>query len=695
MAAPSIGQQAQLTFTDDSAASPSSSDLETGFVSTICNTSASTQAVTPSLQGFHFTSINPTSTDPTTTTAAAKPAGEKEAQTTAKKQPVATNDVLTLSPTRFGTLAAGECRDVTVALKDPSPVLSDPTYSGVLLVNSSNGAFARRPVTIPGTAAEAKPVAAVNGLDLQGTFRFKDPRGGSIKLRDGAIALTYTGTEPPLIPKDTRVGVVAQGSDVAILRSTEDSHKARGNTIVIPVELKHASGHGTFKGTLDTAIAGTSDKPIALSVTVGDGWSLPIGILFLGLLIALGAKLAVGKWIPRARLKWRRDKLAEKYEDGGSSFKSDCAKFAARYRPPIATSIDEFKASSKRAAKRYSKTTLIFDSTSADLKKVLDDLAAAEKDASLFKDGDLCDALTKLESKLDCFAHYLAEHFPLSPPPALAKRATGILGPPESNPPAPRALPVGGATELVSKAQEAAALLTTWTGWADDLRRYQEWVSRLAVAMASTGPSGPFDMLAVQADQEELRRVASRLVQAHHEMLDADTKDGMEAVQAPADLKRAFRTLAMLGGRYGVWVPRNWDEKSADADVFEGLAAVAMFDVTLNPAALTAALMKSGWETDAITVELRETAEDVGAFVGFGLAMILEALVLFAAGGLALITGFRALYVNKPFGSWDDYLAVLALGIAAEALIGGVITALQAWRSPAGSTPAATAAAKT
>src|SRR4051812_14796602 len=108
-------------------------------------------------------------------------------------------------------------------------------------------------------------------------------------------------------------------------------------------------------------------------------------------------------------------------------------------------------------------------------------------------------------------------------------------------------------------------------------------------------------------------------------------------------------------------------------DVLADLAGIAYLTAPGGVAALSVTDQLASFRADALALPIEATIEHgLTSAGGFGLNLLLEGLVLLPSAGLALLVAFRALYVDKAFGSWTDYVAVFALGVGAELLISGV-----------------------
>jgi hypothetical protein len=625
-----------VAFADSGDLTPTKAALRAGILVKVCNTTTRPLAARLLLTDFAFTQ-----------------AAKEGAET------VATASVVTVTPEQV-PLPAGGCKDVKVRAADVP--FAAPSYDGFLTVVTDGGGLARRKLTVLGTAAavRVRATGAVDTIDLHGSHRWPHWLHGTVRLASGTIALTYDGV-PPVLPKNTPLGTAAHGTEVLTIYSNGKAERESDHILAIPVRVEGKSEQGVFKGTLDPNIAGSVDKPVAVTVTVSDNLWAPTLVLLLGLALAVCAKLASGLLIPRLRWHNARKDLEKKYRDAAVP-----EKYQGRYAPPGTATVAAYLAKSCQAVRRYARGTLLLDPKSDAYTKIDANLASALSDVEVLAgtgEDSLADALDALDARSAAFADYLANYFPDSPTPLLARKAAGLLHLPPGQS-APTELPVGGATNLVAKATDAVALMDAWTGWADELRRYSAWVGTLAAAVD-------------EDDAARLSDVAARLVEVHFELLDADDQAQVVRMRTAEELRTAYQTLARLSGRYGVYVPTDWDDVETDPIV------QLMANAAIGDAAAGAMPDFAGAQlVTPIAPVVEALVHELGDVAVSGLEWALELIVLLVSGGLALVISFHSLVAGKAFGSLADYLAILALGVGAELVGSSILGALSRWRTP-------------
>jgi hypothetical protein len=670
-----------ISFDDDRPLSPTKRELGAGVESSVCNTTDTDLAANVGLTGFAFTS---------------------KATAAGASAPLAIEAELAVTPSTTTQIAAGSC--ITIAVKQVlgAPQLTESSYEGFIVVSTNGGGLARRALTVPGPDALAAPVVAADPISLHGSFgrlalapEDLDLESGDVPLAAGSIALSYEGSRAPKIASGTRLGVVTHGGDTAVLRTTSASRKARDGVIVVDVKLHDAPGQGIYTGKLDTAIAGTKDKPVSVTVTVADNFALIAAALAVGLALGLLAKLASGRWLPERRFKSRRSRLTKRYSEGGAAFAAKFDGYKDDYAPPTAQAIEAFRVNNLAKQRRYTRSTFLLAPTDPGFKTFADELASAEEDARVLGSDDevtgLGPALVRLDKKLDEFAKYVSEHFPRTPVPALGRKAAAILDPP---PGSSINLPVLGATKLVADIKAVESLVDAWMRWGNELRRYRIWLVLLGAALDGAEASGSLGTDDLAKARGDLRRAARTLIEVMFELLDTTDQASVDRMATADDLATVYRILARVSGRVGLYVPSEWEvEEGESADVFEGVLSFA--DIGAFPVrdGLGVDAIRAEWLSGAIPHGLDVGAEAVTQFAGRAVSLLLELLVLTTSFGLALIASFRQLYEGKPFGSRTDYLSVVLLGMGAELLVSGVFTAIALWRPPQATPPAAAAAA--
>lgn len=553
-----------------------------------------------------------------------------------------------------GAVPAGECATVALEYTGGSTVSA---ASGELIAIASGGGLARRSVSV---SAEPKATGSVADLQLSGGFAAVWGVRGSVNLEANALLLKYEGTTPPVIPSSIRIGTLASGDDSAEVWTTGASASDLTGLIRVPIEIRHASGQGTFTGSLDTKFVGSADKPVAVTVTVRDHWSLPLVVFLLGLLLTFAARIVSLVILPRKRLAAFRAEVGDRYTTEFARFATLDAERAKGFVAPSAEAINAFVKANLEATKRYARTTVTFDMTSDAVKAIREQIANANADADLLGDagpGGLHAGLESLAVRLRTFLEFIDRRFDGHAPTALVTLAETSLG----NPAKPTKIPVGGAQELITGAKAAADALEQWQAAAQRLRRLLRWWQLLDPKVPASSPE---DRAALDASLEDLKIAGQSLVGV--------AKPG-DAGQTEADrrLTSVNHRLLAFGARYDQPAPPNWEQTGDAADV--------PLDALFGQRRVAAEEHAAG-KYDPLTLigNLFEPDRPGPKW----LMVVLEVFVLVVTAVVVAAITARLLYVDKAFGSRSDYLAILGAGIGAELIVTGVLAAVAGWRPP-------------
>jgi hypothetical protein len=643
-----------VAFADQEALSPSQEDLNDGVTVSVCNSAGTAATVTMRLEGFQFT----------------------QTDDDGSAVPVGNEKVVTVDPSS-SPIETGTCVDFDLMSAGEGVELAAASYEGSLVAVSNGAGIARLALTLPGTSAATKPDAALGDVDLHGHFNGWWDTRGTASANEG-ITLRFTGDNPPpSINKDEELGVLASGSDSARLLAAGDSETVNG-VLEVDVKLVGASGNGTYVGQLDPAIAGSDDKPISVTMAVADHWLWALVACLVGVVVGVLAKYAGGRWRVLAQWKSFRDGFESKYSDADKTFEAGYPGVALRFRGPTPDTVNTKKEELAKRAETYrtTKSWQLFDTTSKAHTAIADSYAAVGDDIRRLgseSDDGLGAAIAALDKRIDEFITTFNKNFPTHEPPRILGTAKGVAGykgtaTPRAQREDAKELPVGGAAKLVADATAAVSMLDTWELSANRFRRCRMWAFLLRVP----APSDP-----------ALDVLAERIRELDLELFDSVTSDDLKTAEVDSDLDRVYRRLAVLGGRYNVYLPSDWEDQDRNTECSRAGGASIVY--VNGPGGIDAlALAEVKTLVEAIPpppIIVPSQASEQWTAIDTGTAVVLEVLIGLGAA-LTLFVAVRNLYVDKPFGSFGDYLAVFGLGVAAELVVSWFIQAANGWRAP-------------
>lgn len=568
-------------------------------------------------------------------------------------------------------LAPGECQDLTVARQAQGPI-DDGTYTGVLTVTAAGAGIARLPVTV----AEAPAVTAAAGAAETATLRgAREGWEGDAELVDGStLALELAGPGQKLdigaeckAPEDGKpwdktkcklLGTLFNGPHRARLY-VAGPVKLKEDVALLPVRVEGANHVGDYEGTLELS----EGEEAKVKLSVKSRLRGAVAALVLGALIPFILQLVQGLLLPRIKLRERHSGLPTRYKAGETL---ECALGEIEeFRAPSRDKVSAYLTGVEKALKAYARSTLFFDTKSDAYQKIEKSLKTAEDDAGfLHSDDGFCKAMEKLKTKLEKLDKFLKKDYGIRRTPQVVFAGASLLRGKE--------LEVGEATKRAKEAEKHAELLDTWSELARRTKRFDVWSLELAERAAATHTGEPM----TEEDLERLRDARAKVIEVRDELVDAKDAEALSKVGTPGDVDALYDELMELGSRYGVPPPE--DRNPADL-VGEGRGVLLLDDGLGQPTHEVAAWIEGA--KDAVV----EAATPVAVFQT--VRWLIQGVVLFVSLGIAVVVGLEEFYFDKPFGSFEDYLVLVAGGTAATAVSKALIEGLpRVW---AGNAPAA------
>jgi hypothetical protein len=552
-------------------------------------------------------------------------------------------------------LVAGDCASAILMYQKGS---GPAAASGSIVLLARGSGLARRSVSV--AVEPRKATKPITELKLSGSFATPFGVRGEVQTDSRSILVRYEGAIAPVVPAGTLIGEVAAGADLADVWTTSASTQESSGVLRIPIELRGVSGSGTFSGDLDSHYIGSADKPTAITFTIRDHWSLAAAVFVLGLLLSVAARWVAGALLPRKRLAFFRGAVGEHYRQAYDRFVSLSPVRAAGFEPPGPAKVDEFVAKNRAATQNYARTLLVFDMASDAVKAIRDQIAAANADADLMAEAGtkgLAAHLESLDTRIEAFKAFVDHKFDQHSPEKLVAYAETALG----NRNKRTEVPIGGVSDLILLADSAVTSMVLWESDAQRIRRFVVWWSRLSKKLGND----PDDAYVLEDVRRELKEAMQALVE-----LAKPNDPGRGSVQR--NLARAEVSLSRLGATHDVRVPPDW-EQSGNA------TSVPLYEI-LDSRRLDGADEDADSRGGPISVigNLLEPDEPGPKL----LIVLLEAFTLIVTAGVTASVAARLLYVNKPFGTVSDYLAMFGAGIGSELLAAGALAAVANWRAP-------------
>lgn len=517
-------------------------------------------------------------------------------------------------------------------------------YKGVLVVSaliSDKGTTDRKSLNL--TIDVPVMECALEEIKLQAVRH--NPFADQATLTQDQIPLVPNGTALPVA--GTALGVLANGGDLADVSVAATDLASE----LITLKIDSLGDVGTYSGKIDFSGYGLDDKTVPVEVSVTDGLLWAGSAIGVGVLLSILTVFYTQRWRYVLRLNDRLVEIPEHYDTGEVVFAESVKGDEELIKYKINESaIISHKIQWTGAFARYKRSyPLLFDAASEDFKKIVDSLELAEDDARVFGEENLgspfAASLLKLRDKKSAFHDFLSTQYIVPRKPAFIGNAAYLLK--------GISLDVGEATKKKSKADEFSAMIDLWKVLALKILRYRAWGSKL----------NKLEHTMSKREKAMLKRATARVEEAGNELLDAVNLSGLSELEAAEDLKRAYRSLAYLGGRYKVWVSESdqmeYNEKIAEVGVWSRISEedwdeAETFEVDLAP-----------------PINVSET-----------IRWVADALVIILGVVLAVYTGLSTLYFDKNFGTLADYLGAVSLAFLTPTALTYLTETIKQFGSP-------------
>lgn len=572
------------------------------------------------------------------------------------KKSISDRMVLSLSNVT-NSLDAGVCTQVHFQTATNGSILDPGEYKGLLVISGPNAGIIRRELTVYGPAATTKPAivkSVVDDITITATRNsislFGSPYFGTvidkpyIPLKSDSV-----GNNLSLPNNGTLIGVIYNNGNLGRVYVNGKPDESLDGVILLPVRIDGLDAVGTYSGNID--VGGTSDDKtsIKVQVKVTDYILWAIIAILIGVLIPLLRLLYMQRWRPRSELNERRNLLANKYQEAEKEFqekyRDSVFKFKDYHRPDD-ESIKNYLTGFDDALNTYAQDNWLFDTASADFKKIIKMLDDAERDAQHFGDPEgFGKSLKDLDTALHGFEEFLngVFHVDGDRQPALVKPAANLL--------IGGTLTVGATQKIMAKAKMYLDLIKSWQVMATQINRYNLWSIRLLKKKDDMTPG----------DWEVLHQASAKVLEAKNEILDAKDDTTLADLGAADDLKRAYSQLAYLGSRYDVWKA---PEELTDRWFLKGGSSIHR-------------LVKWLQEAEFVSLPSEEAAviERYSRVIG-------DAGVLLLAVIVAILIGLTQIYFGKTFGTLQDYLTLIFIGGGSQVVVKGLVDTITQLRSP-------------
>jgi hypothetical protein len=555
---------------------------------------------------------------------------------------IAAANVITVRLPRHG-ISAGGCSSVRI--RAASELALDPgSYTGTLVLFAAGAGTARLPIQITNLAEKpAIPVGATDPAILSvhnptpfshsvdAVLLLKAPASGEESLAIGRGCTRTVAQDEKNCPF---LGNLYQGRRIVgvYVRGRASENTLRHDQ-ELPVTLR-AFSHpvGAYEGTI--TVAGT---PLAIKADAKDSWICAVAAILLALLVAFAPQFWNAHFRPKHELLNRAGSLQTKYSP---SFSVGPLKVEIDSRQ-----LDEYTESVVHSIESYAASVVELDSTSKAYTAIDATLKLAEDDAAVFV-SRLEQALNRLRGALDAASDALTAREVSDTPAILTLAACPLL---------PGGLVVGEATERVELADELVPLLTTWTQLVDRVLAYAIWLKSIAAAPVFTTPD--------DASAELLAYAGVELWQLREAVFEATTASDLDRIRASGLVESAFGRVAYLATSANVSTPL----PTQTPNEFPGSLKDIGYPEPTGPTLTATAVLA---EPAAATIA---PAKPVQLPAPRRLLLVGDVCVLALTLAVSVVAALSTVYFGSSFGTLEDYLTVIVVGLAAQLVLKSVL----------------------
>ncbi|MBI5294314.1 MAG: hypothetical protein HY869_02480 [Chloroflexi bacterium] len=461
------------------------------------------------------------------------------------------------------------------------------------------------------------------------------------------------------------VGPNGEYVQVKAAQVSVDTHQPIG----LSLDFQNLGGAGAYTGKLDLTKAADKSGVVAVTVNVKDAIWAPLLVLVIGIVVAWWAQryITVGRKV--ADLRKRKTDLEKgklrneitidlkKLKADIEPYKIDDAQMTARFQKLE----EQFRALEKIAAPRL-------EDSNEDYKAAIAELDVIESQIKLWQ--SFSGKYEKLKTAFDTFPKENPgpkPGWPAFQQPAFYADAEDLIK--------GRQVELAEAATVGDRLDKAALLLASWQKMSGTISAYRMRVQ---------------DLLAVSSAWQEAYRLdlynADRILcQAWGDLWLAKDADDLITRSASADIQHAEALLLGLHDVHQASVSsgvKGWEEVvpygiSRDTDTKEWDSTKEEKRET-EPAA-PIPLLAGLFSIFGPRVE-RPADIDLNASYSNLLRWLREGAIAILALLIALSAAATSLYIDKNFGTWQDYIAAFTWGVTTKALVSGLDYAIGNFR---------------
>jgi hypothetical protein len=559
---------------------------------------------------------------------------------------------LKLTP-RKRSIAPGKGAMVTLAA---SNAVRKGSFSGTLAIFGRRGRVARRVLTIsndPPSPADlaAKPLVPTVSVDLHPG----DKGPIWIPVAGSSAALPAPGSGESGEEASTLGALSGPGDPIGVVYSGESKALGAGASQV-GLQLEGDLSPGTWSGEVDLA-PGDEQGPVTLEVKVSEEWWLAALALLLGIVLGVLLLRVSGRTLPKARLLGRVEGLTRRHQDATEALERAAAGSAWKN-----IQIEDLEGLQQELRDKIAEATKRRRVLVKIEKSVLDSIEAA---------------ILVVETQIDLLREVPKHARPLE--------AVLLLPRAEHLPPLPKA-GLQAEPPLEAEARALFAEKVTAEELKPRLEQMDGHVKPIAMLRKLEGTLEELWQRWQRLDgdgvePEALRKIEKALIERRRRLWSASAMEGLQdvgkqiestedeliAIELKAEQSHYQPGVMRVLARGAFPGPEQLHslQKIAGAEVAAQVEAV-MSQATVQPAA--AALVPPTRPPAQLTEDAADTA--------IRRALQTQAFVVLVSAVLAVASGLIALYVGKTWGTVWDFVAAIAWGTAAQAVVTSLVTSL-------------------
>jgi hypothetical protein len=517
-------------------------------------------------------------------------------------------------------------------------------YSGTVAAFVAGGPVVRRPLEIREAAvgATAKPLVTTVSATVY--------RGRPWGDEHIDIPVNVAPNETLALADEDVVGALAGGGDSGTV-TYAGKHKLTDKTTDVELAVD-GLGPDDYEGDVDL-VPGVDEGKVTLKLTVKDWWPFAAFFVLAGIITGLAVQRWLNVSLPKSRLLDRVDRAMTRQGEAAARLKETAD--AAGNKPWGSFALNDVSARQSALRRQIRDETKLYylgidakliEALEAKIKPLEDDIDQLDA---------VHDKMATLENALDALKSYPVADLALGDDdkkvePVLSKKGRDLLN---------------GASLSSAQLKQRLADAEATGKAARDMAGLLDWAAQLYAALRELNEHGSADL------KKELKPIFDNLQSTTYALWQAPNAKQFTALDAGADLVKIHKAIADAVAKHNVPDERGGASVTVAPVPVEYALEMSQggYAITLGKRATDGGYTGGAVGADDVDEVAVDAAEVKAARRrGYGVAAI--------AFAVALVTALTTLYIGKPFGTFWDYVSALTWGLATQAVLTTLATAI-------------------